>query len=235
VDDLRERFSLSRPEDRRIMPVAFCVALCIHLACMFISFPDAEIIKPEPKAHKAIVIQRYVPPPPEPDHRRSSARRTDAKRKIPIPDPTPDDPEPIVEPRPDLPLEPFPEEGEFLVGDPAPPSAYDHGAAGSSGRGPVLAGVGNVTNPVRIDESYVRPCYPEMARASRVEGQVILKAVILRDGSVTEPQVMRCCPPGFGFAEAAIAAIEQWRYRPATQDGKPVACYFTIVVDFDLV
>jgi hypothetical protein len=41
----------------------------------------------------------------------------------------------------------------------------------------------------------------------------------------------RHCQP---FIDSAIAAISHWRYRPATQDGKPVDVYFTIRVDFEL-
>jgi len=51
---------------------------------------------------------------------------------------------------------------------------------------------------------------------------------------VGEIQVLRSPGSKFGFDEAAIAAVKQWRYKPGLQNGKPVDVYFTIVVDFVL-
>jgi len=99
---------------------------------------------------------------------------------------------------------------------------------------PLLAGVGNTTNPVLIPESRERPAYPEIARRGRVTAGVILQAVVLPDGSVTDPRVLRCTTRGFGFEDAAMEAVRQWRYEPATQNGTPVAVYFTIEVELSL-
>ena len=100
--------------------------------------------------------------------------------------------------------------------------------------GPLLAGVNNVSNPVRIEASYVEPEYPELARVARVDGQVILQAIVRKDGSVGDASVIRINRPNLGFEEAAISAVQQWRYQAALQNGKPVEVYFTIVVDFSL-
>jgi len=45
--------------------------------------------------------------------------------------------------------------------------------------------------------------------------------------------VLEEVPGGFGFGRAAIEAVRQWRYRPATRDGEPIDVYFTIIVLFD--
>jgi protein TonB len=235
ADDLLARYSLSRPGDKRVLPIAFCAAVILHAMCAFINFPATTPAQKQPNASQTIVVRRYIPPPPPPQRPRTSCTKKDTKRKIPIPDPTPDYPEPVTEPEPDLPIAPTAFDGDLLIGEPEPPSGAGFGAAGATGRGPVLAGVGDVTNPVRIDECCPRPEYPELARAARVCGEVILQAVILCDGSVTEAEVLRCTTPGFGFEESAVHAVEQWRYLPATQDGTPVAVYFTIIVDFNLV
>ena len=78
----------------------------------------------------------------------------------------------------------------------------------------------------------VKPDYPEIARKAKVQGQVILQAVVRKDGTVGDIQVLRSPGSKFGFDEAAIAAVRQWRYKPGLQNGKPVDVYFTIVVDF---
>ena len=92
-----------------------------------------------------------------------------------------------------------------------------------------------MTLPERIEASYVQPEYPELARLARVEADVVLQAVILRDGTVDETEVLRCTRLGFGFEESAVDAVRQWRYRPATQDGVPVDVYFTIRVEFSVL
>jgi TonB family protein len=63
---------------------------------------------------------------------------------------------------------------------------------------------------------------------------VILEAIIQIDGTVASVRVLRETPPHVGFGEAAKAAVERWRYRPGTQEDRPVAVYFTVIVDFAL-
>ena len=91
-----------------------------------------------------------------------------------------------------------------------------------------------MTFPVLIPESKVAPDYPELPRKVRIDGRVILEAVIRSDGVVSEVRVLQVRPPDLGFEEAAIGAIRQWRYEPARQHGRPVDVYFTVVVTFEL-
>jgi periplasmic protein TonB len=95
-------------------------------------------------------------------------------------------------------------------------------------------GVGDVTEPVLIESSKVLPRYPELARRAGVSGRVILEAIIQIDGTVASVRVLRETPAHVGFGEAAKAAVERWRYRPGTQEDRPVAVYFTVIVDFAL-
>jgi protein TonB len=67
-----------------------------------------------------------------------------------------------------------------------------------------------------------------------VTGNVILEAVVLRDGTIGTIKVLRSPSVALGFEEAAIEAVGQWRYKPGVQDGRPVDVYFTIVVEFIL-
>jgi len=99
--------------------------------------------------------------------------------------------------------------------------------------GPGLAGAGAVTNPLLIEESYVVPEYPELARVARLEAHVMLQVIVRADGSVDQPRILRCSRPEMGFEEAATDAVAQWRYEPARQGDKPVDVYFTIRVDFE--
>ena len=78
----------------------------------------------------------------------------------------------------------------------------------------------------------VKPSYPEVARRARIEGKCILQVVIGVDGSVSQPTVLSASNPM--FSQPAIDAVLQWKYTPALQNGKPVAIYLTVRVDFTL-
>ena len=92
---------------------------------------------------------------------------------------------------------------------------------------------------VELTRSALEPRPPEYmdrdARVARVEGRVILQAVIDGEGLVREIEVLRCNRPHFGFEEAATVAVQHWRYEPAMQNERPVSVYFTIRVDFELL
>jgi len=86
-----------------------------------------------------------------------------------------------------------------------------------------------VTPPVKIRDA--SPVYPEVPRLARVEGQVVIEAVIGVTGDVVETRVLRSTPM---FAEAALAAVRQWKYRPTLINGRPVPVVLTVTVTFRL-
>jgi len=98
-----------------------------------------------------------------------------------------------------------------------------------------VAGKNGVTYPRLVESAKVLPAYPEEARQQGLTGKVILETVVLRTGEVADIRVLRVVPADFEpFAEAAVAAVREWRYEPAMRSGEPVDCYFTIVVEFAL-
>jgi protein TonB len=78
----------------------------------------------------------------------------------------------------------------------------------------------------------VEPVYPDDLRRARIEGAVALQAVIGKDGDVGEIHVLSSSDPRFNLP--SIAAVRQWKYKPASQNGKPVAVYYTITAEFHL-
>ena len=78
----------------------------------------------------------------------------------------------------------------------------------------------------------VEPIYTPEARAARISGIVIVEARISESGAVDDVYVMKPLP--YGLAEAAVEAVRQWKFRPATLDGKPVAVAFNLTVNFRL-
>lgn len=78
----------------------------------------------------------------------------------------------------------------------------------------------------------VSPVYPEPARRARVQGAVILEAIIDQRGNVTSVRVVRGLP--MGLEQSAIQAVSQWKFQPATLAGRPVAVYFNLTVQFEV-
>jgi protein TonB len=76
----------------------------------------------------------------------------------------------------------------------------------------------------------VEPQYPEAARKARIEGVVILDAIIAASGEVEAVRVIRSA--GRLLDDAAVGALERWTYRPATLNGRPVRVLLTVTVDF---
>lgn len=84
-----------------------------------------------------------------------------------------------------------------------------------------LAAGGGVVGPQLIESSGVQPVYPEEALRAGVEGLVVLEATVDEQGRVgRDIKVVRRL--GQGCDEAAVAAVRQWRFRPATRDGRPI-------------
>jgi len=80
--------------------------------------------------------------------------------------------------------------------------------------------------------SRVDPKYPEGAQRAGVEGTVILDATINESGQVTQVAVERGLP--LGISEAAVAAVRQWKYRPARGRAGPVPSHKAIKIIFSL-
>lgn len=77
----------------------------------------------------------------------------------------------------------------------------------------------------------VHPVYPDIARTARIEGTVVLEAVLDTTGRVTQLKVLRSVPL---LDQAALDAVRQWRYTPSTFAGRPVSVLMTITVRFTL-
>ena len=74
----------------------------------------------------------------------------------------------------------------------------------------------------------VEPEYPHIAIAAHISGTVHLRAIIAKDGTVLELEVVDGNPP---LARAAKAAVQNWRYRPTRLNGEPVEVETYITVN----
>jgi protein TonB len=93
---------------------------------------------------------------------------------------------------------------------------------------PVRVG-GKVRPPTKTVD--VPPIYPPMALAARVDGTVVIEAVIDTDGRVQSTRVLRSIPL---LDTAALTAVGQWAYTPSLLNGVPVPVIMTVTVTFKL-
>lgn len=77
----------------------------------------------------------------------------------------------------------------------------------------------------------VQPQYPDDARKAGIQGQVVLQALIDKNGDVEELTLVSGHP---SLAPAAIEAVKQWKYKPYLLNSQPVKVETQIVVNFQL-
>src|SRR5262249_30640810 len=73
--------------------------------------------------------------------------------------------------------------------------------------------------------------YPPIAQSARVQGVVIIEAVIGPNGMIQEAKVLRSIPL---LDQAALDAVKQWQYTPTLLNGQPVPVIMTVTVNFTL-
>jgi protein TonB len=78
----------------------------------------------------------------------------------------------------------------------------------------------------------VQPVYPEAAKKAHIQGEVVLRAIIGKEGDVENLQVVSGPAE---LAPAAIDAVKQWKYRPYMKDGQAVEVETEISVNFTLM
>ena len=90
---------------------------------------------------------------------------------------------------------------------------------------------GNVQAPKAL--STTQPIYPESAKTAKIEGVSVVETVIDASGRVTHPKI-KATSGNKDLDQAAIDAVSQWTFKPATLDGKPVEVYYTLTIRFAL-
>lgn len=72
--------------------------------------------------------------------------------------------------------------------------------------------------------------FTEQARAAKFNGVVLVSALVTVDGMPTDIKVMKSA--GMGLDEKAVESVSQYRFKPATKDGAPVAARITVEINF---
>jgi periplasmic protein TonB len=100
----------------------------------------------------------------------------------------------------------------------------------------IVAAVGAQQNattmPVLVKD--VKPEYTREAREARIQGNVMLDAVVLKDGTVGDVTVTKSLDKEHGLDDQAVKAMKQWQFKPGTKDGKPADVRISVEMSFTL-
>jgi len=202
-----------RPIGRFIL--SFLISIPLSFALVFLIAAMAYSPGTSPlEVFPVDFIKVYMPPPPKPP-------------PPPPPKPKPKPEKPVVE-APKAPVAPSPEE-ELQEEPPIVESAPELEQPPSP---PAVFEATDLDEPPRAVFK-VEPRYPELARRAGKEGRVILRILITRTGEVARVLVVGG-QDRLGFAEAAVDAVERWRFAPPTVGGKPVDVWCTLPIRFTL-
>jgi protein TonB len=209
----------------RYMRLSVCIALYIVLALLWMpgfSFGGKvfDVNKEDHKPQKRKVLK---PPPEKPLEQVKTKDRQN--KKILMPDLTPDEPEPVVEPDPPPEPDVLPTD-DWEIGIPdGPPEP----------QGDTIARVGQVGVEPPIFIKRVSPKYPDRAVKIRLQGYVILEAILRKSGAVDDIKVLRGLGKGkFGFEDEATKALQEWEFLPGKVNGRPADVRMTLKIDFVL-
>ncbi len=209
-------------EDRKVLRWSVGLAILFHFVLFLIHLPEVVQEVRAAEKPKVYVVQqvRFKPPTPQQQQQILQPRA----RKVPIPDPTPDEPEPIRtideidQQVVDIPVD----DVLFDISSGPPPEKIDDTV-------PIQV-VGDVRPPEKLFAP--QPQYTEIARKARISGVVIVQAIIDKQGNVINIKVLKGLP--MGLEEAAVDAMKQWKFKPATLNGRPVTVYYNLTVNFKL-
>jgi protein TonB len=208
-------------ETRRASPTSLAVVIALHAAALaaVILIKGPIFVAPEHTRMKIIDVPITPPPPPEPQQR--TERQTPIEPPIyvpPLPPVVPNNDPPIIATRDPLPpLPPTADPGPI-----APPIAPPRRA------------------PVRLAAAFdpryrdaLQPPYPAVEQRRDREGSVRVRVLIGADGRVKE--IVRLSATSDAFWEATRRqALSRWRFRPASEDGRPIESSMTLTVNFEL-
>lgn len=187
------------------------------LTALSLAWMHGELAPPAPPDDRAAVAFS-TPPPPKPPPKRPKPKPKKKERPRRAPPPTP----------------------SLATGL----AGLDFGLPGLSGAlddatDALLGDVGDVVMTEDAVDAAPRPLervpadYPVRARAKNVTGHVTLSLLVEADGTVDDLKVLESQPPGV-FDEAAMAAVRQWRFTPATYEGRPVSVRARQTLRFEL-
>lgn len=226
LDPTIESLARAHDHDDRRLRLGLIAAVVVHLVLFAVTWPQwSQPPQAVASSQQVFVVSQVRFQKPQPRAAQEVAVQQPKARKIPIPDPTPDDPEPIREELPsltDVVADVVAEAGDvFGIPDGPPTSGPASGALNIGG---------DVLPPQKVHAP--QPRYTEDARKARIEGVVILQTVVDTEGKIVDVKVLKGLP--YGLTESATQTVREWRFKPATKQGQPVPVFYMLTVTFSI-
>jgi TonB family protein len=132
---------------------------------------------------------------------------------------------------------PIPVDGSAVGNGSGSGSGGGNGPGQGPGSGPGVgdvyeSGVGGVSAPVLVHE--VKPNFTVEAMRARIQGVVVMDVIVRADGTVDPASIRVTRSLDRGLDEQAIIAVRQWRFRPSSRLGRPVASRALVELAFSL-
>lgn len=194
-------------------------AILAHFIFFGLIFPHSDYSIPD-EARTAVILKKYEPPKQQPRERKVVRKRV---APVPIPDPTPDVPEPIV--MDETLFEPpiLPPEAEFVadlpVSSPLPSDFYQAYDIGTD----------NLIAP--RPRRRVQPRYDRDRARRGVQGTVDIQVVITEHGLIGFAQVINGTNDD-ELDRLALEAVRQWEFSPAVLDQRPVPVRAVVTINY---
>lgn len=214
-----EYFSYTKTK-KNYTKISIILAIILHIIIFIIKLPETTHYITQETNRNITILKRITPKFTKPQYIEPTTKKF---RTLPIPDPTPDEPEPIREKK-------IIELKDSIIADSTESDLFVNYQTPSNYQ----------DIPVHIKEKgelavliyKVEAEYPEEARRARIEGVVILEAVINKDGTVGEIEILKSAHKSLD--EASIKSVKQYRFIPGKINGKPVRSFFTVSITFTL-
>lgn len=228
----------------------------VAIALLVLSIPVTQRIVEKRREVELKFVEKVVKPPPPPPP--VEAPKIEPKPAVAKPAPAPAAAAPIIRPdqkirrldKPppakklvvpkEMPLEapkeadPSLDKGIAVYGDGAGDVAGLEGGTAGGVAGGEVGGGGGIPEDADLpvpSSANAKPVYPQQALAAKQAGMVVLKVLILADGSVSDVQVLKGEEP---FVSAAVEAVKRWKYKPARYKGQPITVFRVIQIPFKL-
>ncbi len=218
-DDIQQEKNLTKKRDRITMDWMVLWSILFHLLVLYMIIPEfKDSRKWQQSENDFIELSRYKPPPPPKEEKIEEVKKTQKKQVLakPVPQLEVENLEPVDIAEEEVEIVYDADEISFDEPEP-PPDA------------PLRVG-GDVQAPTLTKR--VDPVYPDIARKTRIQGMVIVEAIITKDGDVADVKVIKSLN---SFCDqAAIDAVKQWKFDPGTQNDIPVDVIMNLTVIFKI-
>ncbi|NOZ12362.1 MAG: energy transducer TonB [Acidobacteria bacterium] len=214
-------WAMEAEEDSRNFKIALLVAILAHVLLLWVVLPgNSSDVKGE-RIHPQKPLVRIILKVPPKDSLDILVMKPHS-RLVPVPDPTPEDPEPAVSinavNKSTVPV------NDFIPDDNVPDNID-----------PLDIHTAGLTAPVYSMAQLQRNVvYPPLGITAGLHGYVVVQAVLNRDGTVTDVKVIGGTLKGFGFPEAAKSAVRKLAFRPGFYHGRPVSVVMNLTIHFRL-